>query len=255
MFEEERLQKIAKYVQSKARASVRELCGIFGISESTARRDLIELENRKLLRRTHGGAVFLEPVGLEPTYPEKEDRFRSEKESIARRAAALIEDGDSLVVDAGTTTLCLAEELARFQRLTVVTNSIYLSVRLASLPNVCVVSTGGVLRKNTMAFAGPAAETMLAGIHADKAFLAANGLDLRYGLSTPSMEEAAVKRKMMEAAGQAYVLADHSKFGRIAFAKFGALSEIDACITGAELPEEQLQEYGRGNVKILLAGN
>lgn len=254
MFEEERLQKIAKYVQSRARASVKELCGLFDISESTARRDLIELENRKLLRRTHGGALFMEPVKLEPTYLEKEDRFRSEKESIARRAAALIEDGDSLVVDAGTTTLCLAGELARFKGLTVVTNSIYLSIRLAALPNVSVVSTGGVLRKNTMAFVGPAAETMLAGVHADKAFLATNGLDLRYGLSTPSMEEAAVKSKMMEAAEQVYVLADHSKLGRVAFARFGALSEIDACITGAELPEQQLQEYERSNVKILLAG-
>lgn len=147
MFEEERLQKIAAYVQNKSRASVQELCGLFNVSESTARRDLKELERRNMLKRTHGGAICFQSVGFEPTYSEKKDKYKNEKELIAQKAAELIEDGDFLIIDSGTTTLYLASELSKYKDLTVVTNSINLIQRLSSLSNVNIMSTGGMLQQ------------------------------------------------------------------------------------------------------------
>lgn len=252
IFEEERLQRIAEYVQSKSRASVRELCDLFKMSESTARRDLKELEFRGMLKRSHGGAVYLQSVGFEPTYSEKEDKYRKEKERIAKKAAELIEDGDSLIIDSGTTTLFLAAELAGFKDLTVVTNSINLIQRLSGYPNINIMSTGGMLRKNTMALAGPVAEASLERIRVDKAFLGTNGLNPEAGLTTPNMTEASTKQKMISVADQVIITADHSKIGCVSFAKFGDLSDVDACITGSTIPRELKQELERNNIKLYL---
>ncbi|QAT50791.1 DeoR/GlpR transcriptional regulator [Caproiciproducens sp. NJN-50] len=252
MFEEERLQKIAGYVQNKSRASVQELCVLFQVSDSTIRRDLTELENRNLLKRTHGGAVYLQSVGFEPTYSEKEDQFRNEKALIAQRAAELIKDGDSLMIDSGTTTLYLASELSRFKDLTVVTNSILLLQKLSSIKDINIMSTGGILRTNTMALAGPLAEESLNRIRVDKAFIATNGIDMNVGLTTPNVVEASIKQKMMSVADQVYILADHTKIGHISFAKFGSVSEIDACITGNAISENQKIEFEKNNVRLYL---
>lgn len=250
MFEEERKQKIIKYIQKNSRSSVQELCSLLGVSESTVRRDLAELETRKLLKRTHGGAIDLHSVHFEPTYSEKESRYREEKALIAKKAAELIESGDSLLIDAGTTTSFLIPELARFKDLTVVTNSVYLMQKLASLPDIEIVCTGGVLRKNTMALVGPLSESVLDRIRVDKAFIATNGLDIASGLTTPNIVEASIKQKMIRVANHVYVLADHSKIGQVSFAKFGEVTDIDACITGSEISDGQKTAFERVNVKI-----
>ncbi len=252
MFEEERLQKIAGYVQSNTRASVHKLCELFGVSESTVRRDLNELEKRQLLKRTHGGAVCLESVGFEPTYSEKEDQYREEKQSIAERAAALIEDGDSLIIDSGTTTLYLVPHLARFKHLTVVTNSVHLLQQLSIYPGITLMATGGTLRPNTMALVGPVAEQFLSRIRVDKAFIATNGIEKSMGLTTPNITEASVKERMMQVAEQVFVLADHSKVGRVSFARFGSLSDIDGCITSDLITGEQRQEFANRGVRLYL---
>lgn len=252
MFEEERLQKIAEYVQDKSHASVQDLCDLFQVSESTTRRDLKELENRGLLKRTHGGAVYLQAVGFEPTYSEKEDKYRDEKERIAKKAAELIKDGDSLIIDSGTTTLYMVPELAKFKDLTIVTNSINLIQRLSFLPGINILSTGGTLRTNTMALAGPMAEKSLEKIRVDKAFIGTNGLDLSAGLTTPNILEASIKQKMISVADQVFILADHSKAGCVSFAKFGELADADAYISGDAIPKEIRFELERNNIKLYL---
>lgn len=252
MYEEERLLKITEYVRGKTRASVQELCALFHVSESTVRRDLSELESQGKLKRTHGGAVLLESVSFEPTFSEKEDKYRGEKQRIAQKAAELISDGDSILIDAGTTTQYLAPELAHFRKLTVVTNSILLVQQMAGFQGVNVMATGGMLRKNTMALAGPIAEASLDRIRVDKAFIATNGLDARIGLTTPNIMEASIKQKMMEVADQVIVMADHSKVGTVSFSKFGRLSQVDAVVTGNSVPEEQVLELTHENIRVYL---
>lgn len=252
MYEEERLQEIGKYVQNNTRVSVRRICEVFGISESTARRDLNELEKRKLLKRTHGGAICLDSVGLEPTYVEKQDRYRDEKQRIAARAAGLIENGDSILIDSGTTTLYLAPYLTKFEKLTIVTNSIYLMEKLAPCVSITLMCLGGTLRPNTMALVGPVAEENLSRIRVDKAFIATNGFEVSMGLTTPNISEASMKAKMIAAAEQVYVLADHTKIGHVSFARFGTVSDIDGCVTGPQITEEQRQEFERRGIRLFL---
>lgn len=252
LYEEERLKLIAEYVQKQTRASVQELCELFKVSESTIRRDLSELENRELLKRTHGGAIHPKAVSFEPTYQEKGDQYSEEKKSIAKKAAELIENGDSLVIDSGTTTEYLADELSKFNNLTVMTNSITLAQKLSSMQHINIMITGGMLRTNTMALVGPVAEESLDRVRVDKAFIAANGIDPTIGLTTPNMIEASIKQKMMDVAEQVYILTDHSKIGKVSFAKFGNLSDVDAYITGDKITEKQKRELENKNVRLLI---
>jgi DeoR family fructose operon transcriptional repressor len=237
LFEEERKRNIVQFVEQQTRASVQELSQQLGVSESTVRRDLKELEEARLLKRTHGGAVSLLSVNFEAAFPDKEDRFLEEKQRIARKAAELIQEGDAILLDGGTTTLQIAKVLKNFSNLKVITNSIMALNELKDCRNIEVSITGGMLRPDTMAFVGPMTERSLEMVRVDKAFLGTNGLDLQEGITTPNMLEAATKSKMIAVAKQAILLADHSKIGQISFCKVADLREIDHCILDSAAPD------------------
>ncbi|MFC4767968.1 DeoR/GlpR family DNA-binding transcription regulator [Effusibacillus consociatus] len=250
LYGEERKIKILEYVQQHSRASVQELCQSFEVSEATIRRDLKELEEAKLLRRTHGGAVSLQSVNFEPTFVEKEDKFLKEKQAIARKAIEFIEEGDTILLDSGTTTLHLAKELKPLTRLTMVTNSIMIAHELEGVPGIEVMMIGGTLRRETLALVGPLAEQALNMIRVDKAFVAINGLDITEGLTTPNLLEAATKRKMIQSAKTVFLLADHSKVGKVAFAKVAEVQEIDKCISDNAMPVSVINQLEKLGVDV-----
>ena len=252
MFEEERKRSILQFVEKHTRASVQELGQELSVSESTVRRDLKELEEARLLKRTHGGAVSLQSVNFEAAFPDKEDRFLDEKLRIARKAVEMIQEGDAILLDGGTTTLQIAKALKSFRNLKVITNSIMALNELKDCRNIEVSITGGMLRPDTMAFVGPMTERSLDMVRVDKAFLGTNGLDLREGITTPNMLEAATKRKMISVAKQTILLADHSKIGQISFCKVADLQEMDHCILDTDTPESFLQELGKMDVDYTL---
>ena len=186
----------------------------------------------------------------EPPFIEKEDRYRLQKESIAKAAALMIQEGDTLVLDSGTTTYYLAKELKAFNQLTVVTNSVMIMQELSLHKGVDLVLTGGALRHETLAMVGPLTEQALQAVHVDKAFIAINGLDPDIGLTTPNMLEAAAKRSMLRAAKQVVLLADHSKYGKVSFAKVAELSEIDHYLTDDGISETALKAMEAAGVSV-----
>lgn len=250
LYEEERRSKIIEYLQEHSRASVQELCKICEVSESTVRRDLQDLEEDKLLRRTHGGALCLENVNFESAFIEREDKLRSEKEMIAHKAVEFIQDGDTLIIDSGTTTVYLANEIKKFSNLKVVTNSLIVAQELQGVSGIEVVIVGGMLRQNTLAMVGPLAEQSLSLLRVDKAFMATNGLDFTSGLTTPNILEAATKTKMIAIAKQVILLADHTKFGKVAFAKFADLSSVDICIVDDKTSKDMLEEMAKLEIAV-----
>ncbi|MEZ0535638.1 DeoR/GlpR family DNA-binding transcription regulator [Caldicellulosiruptoraceae bacterium PP1] len=253
MFEEERKQKIVQYVQEHLRASVQELSYLFNVSESTIRRDLKELEDAKLIKRTHGGAVSLESVNFEPTFIEKEDKFKNEKEKIAKKASEFIQKGDTILIDSGTTTLYLAKELKKVSDITVVTNSIIIAYELQTQDNIEIVIIGGTLRKNTRALVGPISEYALNMLRVDKAFIATNGIDVEEGLTTPNIIEAATKRKMIEISKETILLADHSKVGKVSFAQFADISDIDKWVTDEKVEANIISRIENKGTTIYIA--
>jgi DeoR family fructose operon transcriptional repressor len=253
LYEEERKSGIAEYIHKNSRASVEELSEKFNVSKSTIRRDLQELEDVKLLKRTHGGAVSLEMVSFESAFTEREDKYAREKELIAKRAAELIQDGDTIILDAGTTTQLLAREIKGFSGLTVVTNSLMIAYELQNTPNIEVMVTGGKLRPDTLSLVGPLTEEALKHIRVNICFVATNALDIAEGLTTPMITEATAKRKMMEIAKQVILLADHTKIGKVSFAKFADLTEIDQYIVDDGISEEMLEALEKMDITVHVA--
>jgi len=172
LYSEERKKIILDYIQKYGKASVQELTEVLQVSEATVRRDLKDLEDAKLLKRAHGGALSLQNVNFEPTFGEKKVTLLKEKHAIAKKAVELIDEGDTILLDAGTTTFEVAKELRTFSKLTVITNDINISQELLSHPGIEIIVVGGMLRKETLAMVGPMAEQSLGMIRVDKLFLA-----------------------------------------------------------------------------------
>ncbi|WP_443050819.1 DeoR/GlpR family DNA-binding transcription regulator [Streptomyces sp. H27-D2] len=200
-------------VRANGAVSLRELARVVQTSEVTVRRDVRALEAEGLLDRRHGGAVLPGGFTRESGFPQKSHLATAEKTAIADLAADLVEEGEAVVVGAGTTTQELARRLARVPGLTVVTNSLLVAQALAHANRVEVVMTGGTLRGSNYALVGSGAEQSLQGLRVSRAFLSGSGLTAERGLSTSNMLSASVDRALVQAAGEVVVLADHTKLG------------------------------------------
>ncbi|MFJ1756787.1 DeoR/GlpR family DNA-binding transcription regulator [Kitasatospora sp. NPDC088134] len=218
-------------VRANGAVSLRELARVVQTSEVTVRRDVRALEAEGLLDRRHGGAVLPGGFSREPGYPQKTHLAAVEKSAIADLAASLVEEGDAIVVGAGTTTQELARRLARVPGLTVVTNSLLVAQALAHANRVEVVMTGGTLRGSNYALVGSGAEQSLAGLRVTKAFLSGSGLTAERGLSTANMLSASVDRALVQAANEVIVLADHTKLGADSMFQTVATEAITRLVT------------------------
>ena len=193
-----------------------DLVSLLDTSESTVRRDLDELESERKLHRVHGGAELPHSLQEEFTNQQKSIKNIQEKMQVARKAASLISNDDVIFVDAGTTNELLLGYLNQ-DNLTVVTNSIHHAAKLVD-KNIQTIIIGGHVKKSTDASIGAVAYEQIKQLNFDKAFLGINGIDEEF-LTTPDMEEAVIKKTVIENARKLYVVTDSSKIGRVSFAK------------------------------------
>ncbi len=232
MLAEERRRKIADHVRRHGRAEVAELSDLFGVSRMTVRRDLAALATGGLLARSWGGALVPEEsLSTEMPYALKRRDNEEAKRRIGQHAAALVCDGEVVILDGGSTTLHIATHLRGKRGLTVVTNDLKISIEVAMLPGITLVTTGGILQEGGFSLLGPQAEEFLGGIRANRAFLGADAVDPARGASTRTLLEVAVKRAMIAAATEVILVADHAKFSRQAFAQFCRIDELTMIVT------------------------
>lgn len=253
MLNEERRRKILDLVRQDHQVTVADLCQRCQVSAGTIRQDLTVLDQRGLLQRTHGGAVSLNRRGFEPLADEKKILHQQEKQAIAEMALSLIHDGDTLVLDTGTTTLALARMLTARRQLTVVTNDLAIALELENQPEISVILTGGLLRRQFHCTIGPAALASLADLRVDRAFLAANGFSLDDGLTTPNLDMADLKRGFLRIAREPYLLCDSSKYGRTSFVRYAGLHEIHTLITDDRVSDEEKRTLAEAGVRLLIA--
>lgn len=239
----ERRNRILELLKANQVISVSELCNELEASEATIRRDLTLLENEGKLERTHGGALFSDnKLNIEDKVNQRETMAIAEKSEIAAQAFKLIEDHDSIILDAGTSTLELAKLIGQSRlHLSVITNSTIVFSALADNPNLDLIMIGGKVRANTLAVVGSTAVDMLNRFHVDKAFLGTNGLTVDSGLTTSDLDEAAVKRTMLTVARQRIVLADHTKFNKVYMSQIAPLSMVDYIVTDRVTEDEWLK--------------
>ncbi len=247
MLVEERRQHVLGCIQRDGRAIVGELAEGLGISRITIRKDLEHLQSLGLIQRTHGGAVSLKTGALsDPTLVEKQKLHSKEKERIAVAAAALVQEGQCIILDSGTTTTAIARQLRRFSRLTIITNAVNIAAELTNSAFE-VILTGGSLRRNSYSLVGSFAEEFLREIHADILFLGVDGFDPAVGLTTPNLSESRVNRAMVEAATKVVAVCDSTKFGRRSMALIVPTKRIHVVITDSGLPvaaQERLHKLG-----------
>ncbi|QAV33194.1 transcriptional regulator, DeoR family [Fervidobacterium changbaicum] len=249
MFAEERKSKIARIIKEGKSVRVNELAKLFGVSESTIRRDLNELESLGIIKRTHGGAINSFAATFELSFAEKQDRFAKEKEYIGKLAARYIEDGDTIILDSGTTTQYIARSITA-KNVTVITNSVTIAYELSNREDIEVIMTGGVIRSKTKALIGDIAQNTLKQFRCNKAFIAANGISLEFGVTTPTYLEAAVKRTMIENAKKVFLVADSSKFGQVSFALICPIERLDYIVTD-KMDESQKKEFRALGVEVI----
>ena len=252
MYAPERHQQILETARLQGRVDVAGLARDLSVTPETVRRDLTALERRGVLRRVHGGAIPVERMGIEPGVADREVHAAGQKERIARAALEELPDGGSVILDAGTTTVRLAELLPTDRELTVVTHSIPVASILISRPNISLHLLGGIVRGRTLAAVGDWTRAQIADVFADVAFMGTNGISVERGLTTPDLAEASVKRALIDAARRTVVLADHTKFGREDFARVAPLSDIDTVITDVELDVELAEDIENAGPRVVV---
>ena len=248
----ERRQYIVALAQQHGRVLVEELAQSLGISRITIRKDLDYLQSRGALQRTHGGAL-LPGVGAlsDPSLQEKEGRHSNEKQRISAAAVNMVQEGQCVLLDSGTTTTAIARGLKKFSHLTIITNAVNIAAELSGT-DFEVLLTGGSLRKNSFSLVGPLAEDMLRDMNADILFLGVDGFDLEVGLTTPNVMESRVNRAMVKAAAMVVAVCDSTKFNRRSLSKIVDASAIHHVITDSNLPQETAEALSNINIKLTL---
>ena len=250
-FADERQAEVLRLLGADGRVESARLAELFGVSAESVRKDLAGLEARGLLRRVHGGAVPGRPRREEPNVATRTEQA-AQKSAIARHAVRFVPEGGSLLLDAGTTTLRLAELLPTDRELVVYTNAIPVLSTVVRR-GIAAVGLGGRVRSETMAAVGPLAVGALASINVDVAFLGTNALSFRRGLTTPDTDEAEVKHAMLAAARQRVFLVDTSKFGRESLARHATLLDVDILVTDDAVTVEQREELLAADVAVEVA--
>ncbi|HWG85727.1 MAG TPA: DeoR/GlpR family DNA-binding transcription regulator, partial [Deinococcales bacterium] len=226
-----RRKQIVQLLELERSVRVEDLAERFAVSPVTIRKDLAELEARGLLERTHGGATLTHRSRYNPSFREKLHQHGPQKRQVALAALQFVQEGDAVILDAGSSTLALAQAIkGEYRSLVVLTNSVAIALELVDTPNE-VLLLGGQVRQHSLALIGPAAVSTVEGFRADKVFLGATGVSLEAGYTTPNPLEAQTKRAMLLAASERYVLADASKIGHAALSRFARLDEVSALIT------------------------
>lgn len=240
-------------LEKNEEVSIREIVARCGVSEITVRRDFASLEEKKLIKRTHGGAILADTTPEVSGFYSKTKKFSKEKNEICQLAASFIEENDTIFIDCGTTAFFLARYLTRFNNLRVITNSYSIVSELIPYPQIKVYLIGGELDNERMAFYGPMTDNVLSRYKADKAFIGAGGVSLEDGLSSNEEKEAMITIKMAEAADKVYLLCDSSKVQKNSYFTYSSLSLVDHMITDKGISSSYLELYKSNNINVLIA--
>lgn len=249
----ERRKNILKHAMRDKSVLVEDLAVDFGVSTVTIRSDLKFLDHKNLLVRTHGGAVLSNPLSRELSFDEKSRRRNSVKQKIALLVESLIKEGDSIILDSGTTTAEVALLLRNYGQLMVMTNGLNVAQNLLGAEGVEIHMTGGKLRQKTLSFYGKTAEENLSNFHFNKVVLGGDAFDINVGVTTHFEQEANLNRNMCNVANQIIVAIDSSKFNRTSVYKIIDPADIDIMVTDIDIADVTAQSIERNGIKLLIA--
>ncbi|MFC5580464.1 transcriptional repressor AgaR [Rhodanobacter terrae] len=251
---EERRRLIVDLVEQQGRATVEELATRFGTSAVTIRADLDALARSSAIARSHGGALPVAPATNDTPLNIKETRWHAQKLRIGQAAAKMIQDGETIILDSGSTTVEIARQIRqmKFESLTVITNALNIAMELTGMPQIRVMMLGGLLRQTSYSLVGPDAEQALAKLSADRLFLGVDGLDPEVGVTTPDPLEAALNALMIRVSRQTIAVLDASKLGQRSLSVITPVRNLDIVISDRSAPPETVEALRGAGVEVVL---
>ncbi len=249
----ERQQNILTYLSRQKRISVAEICDMFSVSEATARRDLEELTEQNHLQRVHGGAISLRQAPPELPILQRESEQSQEKKRIGLAAASLVQDGDTVILGSGSTTLEVARNMQDRNNLTVITNSLPVMNLFSGLPHIDLIALGGILRDSELSFIGHITEQALEEIYADKVILGVHALDIEKGLTNDFLPEAMTDRAIIKSGSQVILVVDHSKINTVSVAYLAPIKSIHKLVTDQKTDEDFINKIIELGIEVILA--
>jgi DeoR/GlpR family transcriptional regulator of sugar metabolism len=253
LFQQERRDQIVVLLGEAGRVSVAELGEQFGVTPATIRADLDALAAERLLIRTHGGALALDEERLELSFDFRRRLHAGQKSRIGAAAAGMVEDGEAIILDASTTALAVATQLQDRRELTVLTNGILIALALIDLPGVTVVMPGGFVRRDSASMVGDEGHEFIERFNFQKGIFGAKGFTLEEGLTDVDTAEVSIKRDLVAHARQVVAVVDSSKWGRVGFASFASIDQLDCIITDAEAPSDMTAALREAGVDVVIA--
>jgi DeoR/GlpR family transcriptional regulator of sugar metabolism len=253
LFLEERQEQIIALLEQEGRVSVADLSKRFGLSQATIRTDLDALAAQGLLVRTHGGAIAADRTDLELSFDVRRRLYSARKQRIGAAAAALVEDGEAIALDASTTALAVATQIKGRHELTVITNGIFIALTLLDAQSITVLMPGGFLRRDSVSLVGAEGNDFIKGFNIQKGFFGAKGLTLEEGLTDVNDAEVAIKRDLVTHAKQVIAVVDSSKWGRVGFVSFASIDQVDYVITNKGAPPDMVAALQEAGVDVIIA--
>lgn len=259
LYPELRLQRIIEIIKKEKTVKVDDLAALFAITGATVRSDLRRLEIDNILIRTHGGAILREHSeehvvsDRDLSYNKRLLQNLACKEAIGEAAASLINDGDSIMLDDGSTTFQVAKKLGLDKQITVITNGLNICFELSKNPSVQVIATGGMLNKPDLSYHGRAAEEFTSRYTASKAILGASGVSIQRGVTAPSEMKAELKKVMIGSSTELIIVADHTKIQKGSLMPVCNLSRVSILVTDDQAPEEALELFRKSGVVVIIA--
>jgi DeoR/GlpR family transcriptional regulator of sugar metabolism len=252
-FSTERLQRIEHLLKEQRHVRVAELSQYLGVSEPTVRRDLQRLEKEGRLRREHGGAVAVPQATPELPVMYRVTECAGEKERIGRATAQLVQDGETIFLGSGTTTLEVARHLEGKKNLTVITNALTIANQLANNNDINLIITGGVLRHSEASMIGHIVEQTLKELRADKVIVSMRAVSLKEGLTNADPLETVTDRVIMQFAHEVILVADHSKFDRAATGFVAPITAVHKIVTDDQCSEKTIKELRTIGIDVIVA--
>lgn len=250
----DRRRQILEQIHEQGQVFIRKLSEQFKVSEVTVRNDLEQLERKNLLIRARGGAINFEGhVGADRQIAEKNRINYRQKALIGERAAGLINEGETIILDSGTTTAEIVKNISDFKKLNIITNALNIVELLIAHPHVNTIIPGGYFRQNSMSLVGPLAERNLRNFYVDKVFLSADGFDTKYGIYTPNIDESHLNQIMIEVAKEIILVVDSSKFKRKSLAFICPVEKLDIVVTDGGISSEDKQRLEEVDIKVIIA--
>lgn len=249
----ERRKNILNELNTEGQVLVHELSKEYDVSEVTIRNDLDQLERKNMLIRARGGALKADVgVGIDHHISEKDKLHTSEKARIGKRAAQLIKEHDTVIIDSGTTTMEIAKNLGHLSEVTVITNALNIASQLIQYNSFNLIIPGGYLRKNSLSLMGPLAEKNFQNLYVDKVFLGVDGFDTRHGIYTPNIEEASLNEIMISNAKEVILVTDSSKFLRKSLAYICGIEKLHRVVTDSGIPEEDKKRLEDAGIEVII---